>query len=183
MNINIKQTIFIITGLAIISIAFLFSRLNYVQAAKKEGTKFDDWVVTCLPKDAKNASSEQDCFLTQQVTTQQKDEKQKDVQQILAIYQIGYGKDKVLRMIQILPLGVALQAGTSIVNSKNLIAPGKFTTCTQAGCQAIVVISDEDLKKILTNSENAVAFMNGEGKQVNLPLSNKGLQNGLDYLK
>jgi invasion protein IalB len=182
---NAKQAAFIIIGLAVVSAAFLISRSHNVQAAKKEGTKFDDWVVSCAPKEdkegSKENSSEQTCLLTQQINAQT--EKDKD-QQVLAVYQIGYfGKEKALKMIQILPLGVSLEAGTSIVSSKNLIAAGKFTICTQAGCHAVANISDEDLKTILSNKENSVAFMNMEGKQINLPFSTKGLQSGLDYLK
>lgn len=175
---NVKQAAFVIIGLAVVSAAFLISRSNNVQAAKKEGTKFDDWVVSCSPKEAAEGT-EQICLLTQQIST----EKDKN-QEILAVYQMGYfGKEKTLKMLQILPLGVSLEAGTSIVSSKNLIAAGKFTTCTQAGCHAVANITNEDLKTILSNKENSVALMSAEGKQINLPFSTKGLQNGLDYLK
>lgn len=179
MIINVKKAAFVVIGLAVVSAAFLFSRSHNVQAAKKEGTKFDDWVVSCTPKEANEGSGEQTCLLTQQISTE-KDKKQ----EILAIYQIGYfGKEKTLKMVQVLPLGISLEAGTSIVSSKNFIAAGKFTTCTQAGCHAVANISDEDLKTILNNKENAVAFMSTEGKQINFPFSAKGLQSGLNYLK
>ncbi|MGV2433351.1 MAG UNVERIFIED_CONTAM: invasion associated locus B family protein [Rickettsiaceae bacterium] len=41
-------------------------------------------------------------------------------------------------MLQILPFGVNLQAGTSIIISKDkMISPGKFTTCQANGCFAV----------------------------------------------
>ena len=36
-------------------------------------------------------------------------------------------------------------------------------------------LSNADLKTLLSNSENVVAFMNLEGKQLSLPISIKGL--------
>jgi hypothetical protein len=35
----------------------------------------------------------------------------------------------------------------------------------------------------LSNQDNAVAFMNLEGNQITLPLSTKGLEEGLKYIK
>jgi invasion protein IalB len=178
MKNSVKQAAFVIVGLVIVSLAFMMTKSYSVEAAKKEGEKFDDWIVSCITKEPQEGV-EQICLLNQQLNIEKDENKQ-----VLALYQIGYfGKEKSLKMIQILPLGVGLEAGTSIVSSKNLIAPGKFTTCVQTGCNAVASISDEDLKTILANKENSVAFMNSEGQQINLPLSNKGLQNGLNYLK
>lgn len=175
---NTKKIIFIILGLVVVAAAFLFSKSNVVEATKKEGKKFDDWVVSCTPKD-NNADTPQTCFLTQQIDLNQDDKKQ-----VLAVYQIGYfGEKKELKMIQTLPLGVSVEAGTSIVASKNLIAKGKYTTCTQAGCQALASMSAEELKQFLASDDNSVAFMNVEGKQINIPISKKGLEKGLAFLR
>lgn len=176
--VNTKKIIFIIAGLVIVAGAFLLSKSNIVHASIKEGTKFDDWVVTCTPK-SENADAPQVCFLTQQIDLNQEDKKQ-----ILAIYQVGYfGDNKDLKIIQTLPLGISVEAGTSLVSSQNLIAKGKFTTCTQAGCQAVASISADELKQFLANEENSVAFMNVDGKQINIPISKKGLEKGLAYLR
>ena len=175
---NTKKAIFIIIGLAIITTAFFFSKSSVVHAAKKEGTKFDDWVVTCTPKNGDDKTP-QTCFLTQQINVGKDDKRQ-----VLALYQVGYfGDNKELKIIQTLPLGVSVEAGTSIISSGNMVAQGKYTTCTQAGCQALANISDDELKKIISNDENSVAFMNVEGKQINIPLSNKGLKKGLAFLR
>jgi len=47
----------------------------------------------------------------------------------------------------------------------------------------VVPLSNADLKALFSNSENVVAFMNLEGKQLSLPISIKGLEEGLNYLK
>ncbi|MDP5110421.1 MAG: invasion associated locus B family protein [Rickettsiaceae bacterium] len=178
MKINIKQISFVVLGLVIITALFAISRLNIATAAKKDGKQFDDWVVTCTPENEK-AKSPEVCLLTQRLNLNQEDK-----QQLLALFQIGYfGKEKELKIIQTLPLGVRLEAGTSIISSKKLIAPGKYTTCTQAGCQAVATITDTDLKTLTSTQENSVAFMNLEGKQLSLPISIKGLEKGLQYIK
>lgn len=109
---------------------------------------------------------------------------QEDKQQPIAAFQIGYfGENKDLKIIQTLPLGIRLEAGTSIISSKKLIAPGKYTICTQTGCQAVAPISDADLETLMSTQENPVVFTNLEGKQLTLPLSIKGLKAGLKYIK
>jgi invasion protein IalB len=178
MTTNIKQAIFVIIGLAIISTVFIITKPSSVEASKQEGKKFDDWVVSCSKADEKTKTP-QVCFLTQQVNITKEDK-----QEVVAIYQIGYfGPNKELKMIQTVPLGIRIEAGTSIVSSKNLVAPGKYTTCTNLGCQAVATISDADLKTILGTKEANLVFMNLDGQQIPLPLSTKGLQEGLKYIK
>lgn len=178
MKTNVKQAIFVVIGLAIISAVFIFTKPNSVEASKQEGKKFDDWVVSCSKPDEKTKTP-QLCFLIQQVNITKEDK-----QELIAIYQIGYfGSNKELKMIQTLPLGIRIEAGTSIVVSKNLVAPGKYSTCTALGCQAVAAISDADLKTILGSKEANLVFMNLDGQQVPLPLSTKGLEEGLKYIK
>jgi invasion protein IalB len=178
MKTNIKQLAFVFSGLAIITIVFLLTKSGNVEASDKNGKQFDDWSVQCNkegPEDKKITV----CLLTQLVNVT-KDDKQEP----LALYQLGYiGPKKELKMIQTMPLGIRIDAGTSIISSKKLIAPGKFSVCTQVGCQAVADISSSDLKTILNNNENSVVFMNIEGKQVVMPLSTKGLEEGLKFIK
>ena len=177
-QINIKQIAFVASGLIIITAIFALTQLNVATAAKQDGKKFDDWVVACTPKNEKTKTPET-CLLTQQINISQDNK-----QQPIALFQIGYfGSKKELKLIQTLPLGVSIQAGTSIISSKNLIAPGKYTTCLNNGCNAVAPISSADLKTLLSNAENSVAFMNLEGKQITLPISVKGLEQGLKYIK
>lgn len=178
MHISVKKLIFVLLGLALVVGIFLLTKSGYVQASKKDGKKFDDWNVTCTKED-KETNTPSTCFLSQQVTI-----KQDGNQQPLALYQIGYvGPKKNLKLIVTLPLGVRLDSGTSVISSQKLISPGKFTVCTQSGCQAVSEVSEEDLTTILNTTENTVAFMNTSGKQVAIPLSTKGLSEGLKYIK
>jgi len=179
MKTNAKQLTFVVLGLLIATAVFTFSKLNIASAAKTDGKKFGDWQVSCTPADEKTNTPEL-CLLNQQINITQEDKTQKPA----ALYQIGYfGPKKELKLIQTLPLGIRIEAGTSIISSKKLIAPGKYTTCIASGCQAVAALSDADIKTLLSNSENLVAFMSVEGKQLSWPLSIKGLEEGLNYVK
>ena len=178
MHSSVKKLAFVFLGLAVIVSVFLLTKSTYVHASKKDGKKFDDWSASCTKEDT-NAKIPSICLLSQQVNITQD-----NAQQPLALYQIGYiGPKKELKLITTLPLDVRLDSGTSIISSKKLISPGKFTVCNQSGCQSISDISEEDLQTILNTTENTVAFMNTEGKQVGIPLSTKGLSEGLKYIK
>ena len=178
MKTNIKQVVFVIVGLVIITAIFALTKLNTASADKKDGTKFEDWVVACTPKNDETKTPET-CVLSQQINIT-KDDKQ----QPIALFQIGYlGPKKELQLVQVLPLGINIEAGTSIISSKKLIAPGKYKTCLENGCTAVASISDADLKALFANGENSVAFMNLKGEQITLPMSVKGLEKGLNYIK
>lgn len=178
MKINIKQISFVLFGLVFITVIFLLSKQNIATAAKKDGKKFDDWIVSCTAKNDKNKTP-RICLLTQQLNITQDDKPQP-----IALFQIGYfGEKKELKLIETLPLGVNIQAGTSIISSKKLISPGKYTTCLSSGCNAVASISEADLKILLSNKDNDIAFIDIEGKQVTFPFSTKGLKQGLKYIK
>ncbi len=178
MTKNTQKTLYAIVGLAIVAIIFVFSKQNIAIGAKTDGKKFDDWIVSCTAANSETKTPET-CLINQQLDVTQDDKKQP-----VALFQIGYfGSKKELKIIETLPLGVRLEAGTSIINSKNLIAPGKYVTCLSTGCQSVALITENDLKLMLSNSENSVAFMNIEGKQLSLPLSIKGLKEALEYIK
>ncbi|WP_425363993.1 invasion associated locus B family protein [Candidatus Tisiphia endosymbiont of Hybos culiciformis] len=174
----VKKSLFVTAGLAVMGLGLFFGNPSRVDAAVKEGRTFSDWVVKCTT----SADKKRVCFL-QQVINSTKDDKQ----QMLAMYQVGYfgsGKERSLKMIQIIPTDVSVVPGTSIISSKKLAAPGKYINCTKDSCQAIADISDNDLKTILSSDGNpVVGFMNSAGQQVNLPFSTKGLEEGLKALK
>ncbi len=184
MKINMKQISFVVTGLVLITIIFaLFTQLNIATAAKENGKIFEDWTVNCTRQNNKNdkGSSKETCVLTQQLNVSQEGAEETKP---IAVFQIGYfGDKKELKMVQTLPLGVSIQAGTSVISAQKFIAPGVYTTCLNTGCNAIASISDQDLKTLLSNKENSLAFMSFEGKQISLPLSTKGLSKGLQYIK
>lgn len=168
---NIKKFIFAV----ICVLAMSFGISGYGIASVKPDQKFADWTVVCNGTD-----KEKICFLTQQVNNTTEDKKT----EAIAVYQVGYfKKDKTLFINQIVPLGVAIQPGTSIISDKKLIIAGKFTICTNGGCNSLAEISNSDLNQLLSNEKAEVAIMFQDGKQVNLPLTTKGLKEGIKALK
>ncbi|NRB10717.1 MAG: invasion associated locus B family protein [Rickettsiaceae bacterium] len=183
MKLSIKQVVFVLTGLIIISATFFFYKSNYAVAAKKSGKKFGDWTVVCAAQ-LKDSEESQQCFLMQYFFQKIKDENNKEQNVHYATYQIGYNQDGAIVMIQVLPQGLAIEAGTSIVSSKDLIATGVFTTCDNNKCQARAIISEEDLKKIVANKQAGVAIMDfATGTQQVIPMHTDGLEKGLKYLQ
>ncbi len=178
IRLNTKKILFTLSGLAMIALIVMFGRTYSVHAAVKEGEAFGDWTIGCEKEGKK-----QSCFLSQVLTS--KDPKDEKKQQVVATFRVGYfAKSKDLKMLQILPFGVSLQSGTSIILSKDkLIAPGKFTTCQQFGCIAIADMTKDDLELFAKSSETFVGMISSEGKQINIPISTKGLTEGLAALK
>lgn len=172
-----KKTLFVFVGLLFIGSGFLFGQPGKVDAAsKKEEKKFGNWVLNCVAGDKKK----QICFLSQQVNNTTKGKER----EVLAVYQVGYfGQEKELKIIEILPANIQIPVGTSIISSTKLIAPGKYVNCTAGNCQAIALISQDDLKTILSNEDNSIGIITAEGKQVNFPLFKNGLEEGLKALK
>jgi invasion protein IalB len=168
-----SKALFAITGAALIVLLVVFGRSQYVEASVKEGEKFDDWIVAC----EKDTNKKQLCFLSQVLSSKE------DTKHKVAEFRIGYFGGKDLKMIQILPFGVNLQAGTSIISGKELLAPGKFTTCQSFGCIAVADLSKGDIENILLNAENSVGIISSDAKQTNILMSNKGLKEGLEALK
>lgn len=180
MKVNNKQITFALIGLALITAIFALSiHFNVASAAKEDGKTFGSWKVLCQKN--QQGDKKEICLLTQTLNVVNNDSKE---QQELAIFQFGYfGDKKELKMVQSLPLGVSIQAGTSLVSSQKLLAPGQYQTCINTKCNAVAAISDQDLKTILSGKDNAVAFMSYNGKNISIPLDVKGLKEGLNYIK
>lgn len=173
-NVSLRKMLFGLTGAAAIFLFVLISQSPAVYAALKEGQKFDDWAVAC----ELDANKKQSCFLAQTLNS-----KEGEATQQIAQFRIGYFNTKSLKMVQLLPFGVALQPGTSIISGEKVIAPGKFTTCQPQGCIALLELSINDLDAITTNAQNFVGVISIEGKQMNIPISNKGLKEGIASMK
>jgi len=87
-----RHMLFVILGIVAILVLFIFTKFNEATAAKKDGTKFDDWTVACTAKNDETKTPEF-CTLTQEVTLTQDDK-----QQTVALFQIGYfGEKKELK--------------------------------------------------------------------------------------
>ncbi len=176
MKIKVKELFFVLFGLLLLTVIFFLGKQNIAIAAKKNGKKFGDWTVSCIPKNKKLKT----CLLTQQISFNKNSKKNKQV----ILLQIGYfGKSKELKILETVPLGVNIQSGTFIISSKKLISPGKYTICLSNGCNAIASISKESLKTLLSNKNNDIAFIDIEGQQITIPFSVKGLRKGLKYIK
>lgn len=195
VKVNTKKALFTLSGLAMIAIIVMFGRAYNVDAAVKAGQTFGDWSVACEKEPKKDGEGEKDvCFLSQLLTSQaeepkdkkdKKDKKEKPQIQRVAEFRIGYfGGSKELKMIQILPFGTNLQAGTSIILSKDkLVSPGKFTTCQPFGCLAVADLTDT-IDSLAAATENTfVGVITIDGKQMNIPISTKGLKEGIASLK
>jgi invasion protein IalB len=177
-KIDTRKILFTLSGIALITLLSLFIQ-NYVHASPKEGEKFGSWVVAC----EKGEKNKKICFLSQSVV-RAAGEDQKSVQTI-ATFNLGYfGGSKELQMIEILPFGVNLQSGSTIILPENkLIAPGIFTTCQNFGCIAVAKISNKDLDEIASAKEAFVGILSAEGKQINIKIEPKGLKEGVAALK
>ncbi len=143
--------------------------------AAAEQKVYGDWKLACQKSES---AKKEVCALQQNITVKQ-DEKQVPV----AAYEFTYTDKKDLKMIQVLPQGVLLQPGTSLIVGEKVIANAKFTVCQNGGCIAVADIAKEDLKLILSKDSVALGMFNSEGKQTDLLVSTKGLKEGLEALK
>ena len=174
MQNQVNKILFILLGIGII-IGGVFLSKSHTIAGVKEGQKFEDWTVNCF-KDDKDKKT---CHLVQSLTAN-KDNKSA----IVAAYQIGYyGDKKELKIIEVLPLGINVTSGTSLISSGKLVVPGKFTVCSTVGCNAVGSISEENLNELYSSQENLIGYINQDGQQVNLPFSVNGLKEGLKAIK
>lgn len=145
-------------------------------AALKDGQQFGDWAASCKEnKDKKNI-----CHLFQAL------EATDDSKRKIASFKVGYFGSDSLKIIEILPFGVNLQAGSAIISddqNERLLAKGQFVTCHEYGCVAHAELTEPDLEVILNAKNNHIRIMSMEGKLINIPISNKGLAEAIKSLK
>jgi len=159
-------------------------------AEPKLGKTYGDWAITC----DKNVQTKKTvCYLQQAYNTT--DEKSADKKQVtVTAYQFLYSDKKELMLNQVLPQGAYLPAGTAVVSVEKVdpnkkeqtgtpIARGNFTVCQANICEARAMVSDADLKTILSSESVYIAAFNLEGKPASFPFSAKGLKEGLAALK
>lgn len=170
---KIKASAFIITAVAVCAALYTFKAPNS-EAANKAGKTYGDWKIAC----EKNQSTKKEvCFAQQSVSVTQ-DEKQVHI----ATYQFMYSGNN-LKLIEILPQGILLQPGTSIIAGDKIIGNAKFTVCQNNTCLAVADISKDDLSIILKSESVSIGMFNHDAKQANLVLSTKGLQEVLAEIK
>ncbi len=170
---SMRKVLFLITAVALIAFLVIIGRSSYVHASLQEGQKFDDWIVGCL-KDQKKPV----CYLSQTLSSASDESKHR-----VAEFRVGYFGGDALKLIEILPFGVKLHVGTTVISGKELIAPGQYTTCQSFGCIAVADLTKEDIDIIMSNDSNSVAIISVDSQQTNITLSNKGLKEGLEALQ
>ncbi len=172
---NQKNKINKLLQLSAICLAINFVCASQAFAADKKAKMYGDWKIVC---ETAKKTNKKTCFAEQTVTSK-KDEKDVPV----ATYQFSYGEKKQLKLFQILPQGLYLQPGTALVVDKELLAPGKFTLCQNNVCLALSDVSSGDISNIYKSENISLAIVSGEGKQISLPFSKKGLKEALSQLK
>lgn len=173
---------YIIIFTAIIVMASLLYQYK-INANLKDGEKFGDWQAICQNVKDEKGKSVKNCFIVQQAMQTKEDKTQVKISEV----QFGYGNyegKKELLMSIIVPLGVHLPTGVTVIaEGKDLILPAKFLTCSQQGCIAVTNVTKEEKAKLLKSKKLEVAvIINNNKKQIQLPLSNKGLTKALSAL-
>ncbi|ABV75238.1 hypothetical protein A1C_04900 [Rickettsia akari str. Hartford] len=182
----IKKVAFVLSGLFIITSTFILYRVTNVDASSTP-KKYGSWTLNCTL----NNEKKQLCFLSQQINNLEKDKEK----EILAIYHIGYfnveqeeqelkiieQEEQELKIIEIVPSNVQIPAGTVINSGDKRIAAGKYINCTINGCQALAVITKDDLEMILSN-DNYIELITADGKQAKISFIKDGLKEGLKAL-
>lgn len=155
---------------------------NSQSAAQNPGVKtsqFGDWAMNCRKAEA-SSQSPQTCELVQTILINGQ-------QNPFAQLAIGRLKGENPLLITILaPHNIALPGSVRIaVDDKDatpLEAP--WTRCVKAGCFASAVLKDDILNKWRSlETRGRVTFKAGNGQNITIPISFRGLKNALDALQ
>jgi invasion protein IalB len=142
-----------------------------IKVVKKE--TYGDWIYTCLENQSTKAMR---CSISQELS-------QSTTKQVLFTWRITQdGKGGLVAVWQT-PQGVSLRAGIVIDAGTPKPVQIPYETCASDRCQAVANLAP-DFQDSLSKAAKAVAtitLMNG--RAVNLPLSVKGLADGLTALK
>ncbi len=170
-----KRTSIIVASFLLFS-SLIVAGFYKANAALKDGQQFGDWAASCKEnKDKKNV-----CHLFQAL------ESTDDSKRKIASFKIGYFGSDSLKIVEILPFGANLPAGSAIISddqNDRLLAKGQFVTCHEYGCVAHAELVDADLEIILNAKTSHIRIMSMEGKLINIPISNKGLAEAIKSLK
>ncbi|MBP7190111.1 MAG: invasion associated locus B family protein [Rickettsiaceae bacterium] len=141
--------------------------------SSENSQRIEDWTVSCKVKDGKDV-----CSIFQ--ILESNDEKRDKI----ATIKIHYSGENGLKMVEVLPFGVNIKSGSSIVCDGNkLVASGEFITCYDHGCVAHANLSKEDLEVIINSTNNHIRIVSMNGKVVDIPFSNKGLKLAVENLE
>lgn len=115
--------------------------------AVKNGQKFRDWTAQCDSIDG-----QQVCGITQTVLDQ-------DKKPMVNIFIRKIEKQKAPIAFIKVPLGVNLRAGLALAVDEKGVAQVPYTVCDPVGCNAIIPLEDELLKKIKKGKKMQIAML------------------------
>ncbi len=155
----------------ILSLAAILSFAGVMPSAYalENGQTFKDWRSQC-----ETIEGQQFCGITQTI----KDDQGKPLVNIF-IRKVE-GESEPLAFIKV-PLGVTLTAGLGLAVDKQEVAQVPYTTCDPAGCNAIVPLSGDIVKKMKAGSKMQVGMLY-LGKEIVLSASLKGATKALNAL-
>jgi len=162
----------ILTGLALACLSVLAGGAA-TPADKATNEPFGDWTLHC----AEIKPGVTDCVLRQRIVSQETK---------LPVASFAFGtqeQSKALRLTAILPLGLDIPAG---VSGKAGDVPLAFTvqTCVRRGCVASLMVDEKALAGLHGRDAFTATFrMRGVAEAVTLPVSLKGLDEGLKALE
>lgn len=140
--------------------------------------QFGDWVLTCRKADA-SAQAPQNCELVQTIMIKG----QKDPFAQLAIGKVK--PEQPLQVTVVVPHNITLPSSVKIAVDEKDKAPidVAWTRCVQIGCFASAPIKDDTQKKWSSlETQGRVTFKAGNGQDVAIPISFKGLKAALEAL-
>jgi len=143
-------------------------------AQPRDGQAFDDWSVRCeVPK----GRLEEHCFIFQNLTITGTGER---LMHAAAGYLTTDGKPAVTVT---LPLGISLPPGIRLAVDGRELARLAFERCDQTGCFGAVALEDPLSTALTSGKEAQVKFMDGNRKEIVVPMSLRGFRGGFDALK
>ncbi|MHA1151796.1 MAG: invasion associated locus B family protein [Alphaproteobacteria bacterium] len=130
-----------------------------------ETQQFEDWILRCRPA---SDIQPRTCRMVQQVVAQ---DGGKPVLQFL----IGrFGPEKVLGAVIIVPIGVRLPPGLSIVVDDRPLHTYSFERCDPKTCEARALLEGELLKDLKAGLTAQVKFQNAASQLMAVSISLKG---------
>jgi len=156
-----------------------FAMIASVQAAPKDGEKFDNWAIKCEKPDAKakEKGATEVCYAFQNVVTKEGN------QRVLNIA-VGYAPkipDPVALIT--LPLGIALPPGAALTLDDDKPIRFPIERCEPGGCRAGLKLEKTLLDKINAAKKVQLGFSDDAHRPVQIPLSMKGFTAALKTLK
>jgi invasion protein IalB len=138
---------------------------------------FGDWILQCSKDDSPKSTAKERCNLKQRMLN-------KKGQVMMQVVVGRIGNQKHLSAVFTLPLGFSIPKGVSISVDKN--KPRKLTvnTCLQGGCIAETKINWAMRKEMSAGKQLKVAMtVGGKSQLIELPISLKGISNGIKSIK